>query len=184
MRCFIITVLFVMLGMNNAYSMTPVTVNFKGKEYTFQYEFYDKPRVLNFKTPSNDRSTPLGTLKAFFYAKAHLKKYEELPEYHCQVNGEPVPLLPEKYRKKFVQMSNSLLTKKITIYGKVLFEDYHIYLTKFSPGSNRIFESILKKMNGKYFVIYDLLITNEFMAELSAQKYDIEKIKTLYGVKE
>jgi hypothetical protein len=70
MRHFIIAFLLMASAAGDARAMTQVTVNFKGKEYTFQYELYDEPMVLDFKTPSNDRSTPLGTMKAYFYTRA------------------------------------------------------------------------------------------------------------------
>lgn len=110
MRHFIIAFLLMASAAGDARAMTPVTVSFKGKEYTFQYELYDEPMVLDFKTPPNDRSTPLGTLKTFLYAKSHLEHYDRLPEYHRQANGELVPPVPEEHKQKYIQMSKSLLT--------------------------------------------------------------------------
>ncbi len=183
MKCFITIILFIMLGVSNAYPMTPVAVNFKGQEYTFQYELYDEPMILDFKTYSNDRSTPLGAMKAFFYTKAHLKNSEELNEYRRTTNGELVPPLPEKIRAKFIQACNILLNKEIIVYGQILFEEYTIYKCKLSPSTYMYWGTSLKKFNDNYFVIYDLPIIHEFVKELSKQKYDIEKIRSLYEVK-
>jgi hypothetical protein len=184
MRLFIITVVLIVFGAGEAFSMTPVTVNFKGKPYTFQYEFYDEPMVLDFKTPSNDRSTPLGTMKAFLYIKSHLEDYKELAEFECKTNGTPVLPIPEEYITKLLQDREYFLAAELTVYGEILFEDYHIYITKFSPGPNRFLGAVLKKINDRYFVIEDLTVTNEFVGELSSKGYAIEKIRSLYEVQQ
>ncbi len=157
-----------------------VKLKYKDQIYSLQYKKYKQPMVLNLDENTGNRDTPFNTLLSYFSVLRNMKEYDEFALYQRMSSGKQTP--EPKDIPSFMADAQTVLSGNIMIFGEILFEDYHIYIYRFSKSIQRHSGLPIKKFNNIYFIVTDLALTSDIIREISSNEYDMEQLKTLYKV--
>lgn len=74
----------------------------------------------------------------------------------------------------------TILAGDILICGEILYGDYTIYIYRYTKSIKRPLDLPIRKFDGPYAVVQDLVPTDPIAARFSALRYDIEALKKRY----
>ncbi len=156
----------------------PIKLRYEGKDYGFQYRRYRQPWVLDLAMATGKRDTPFNTLLSYYQVMKTMTDYAALMPYLRRANGDA----GEEPRDVAQQMAaiKTILAGDILIFGEILYGDYTIYIYRYTKSIKRHLGLPIRKFDGPYAVVQDLVLRDPMAARFSALRYDIEALKKRY----
>ena len=156
----------------------PIELRYEGKDYGFQYRRYRQPWVLDLGMATGKRDTPFNTLLSYHQVMKTMTDYAALMPYLRRANGDAAEG-PSDVAQRMAAIK-AILAGDIVIFGEILYGDYTIYIYRYTKSIKRHLGLPIRKFDGAYVVVQDLVLADPMAARFSALRYDIEALKKRY----
>ena len=155
-----------------------VELTYEGKDYGFRYRGYKQPWVLDLGMATGQRDTPFHTLVSYHQVLKTMTDYGAVMTYLRRSNGDA----GEKPKDVAQQMAviDTIMSGDVLIFGEILYGDYTIYIYRYTKSIKRHLGLPIRKFDGPYAVVQDLVPSDPMAARFSALRYDIEALKKRY----
>jgi hypothetical protein len=163
---------------NAADPVEAVKLSYQGKDYNFQYRRYRQPWVLDLGMATGKRDTPFNTLLSYYRVMKTMTDYAALMPYLRRANGDAGEG-PSDVAQRMAAIK-MILAGDILIFGEILYGDYTIYIYRYAESIKRHLGLPIRKFDGHYAVVQDLVPSDPMAARFSALRYDIEALKKRY----
>ncbi len=156
-----------------------IEAEYNDKEYKFRYYKYRHPLEVVTEEKEYSRENFEGTLLLYFNTMKTLEEYEDVHQMMRKSDGSE-PDQPED-EEKFVQEAREGFSSPVFVLDEVHFGGFHIFICKHEGSIDRPFAVVFRAFEDKYYIIQGLVLENELVAQMSANRWDIEAIKSKYA---
>jgi len=156
-----------------------VAIEYKGKQYDFIYNEFDEPKELDISKKITDRDSAFNTLMSYHYAMKNLKNMRDYYKFARMSDGLPGP--NPKNQKKFMKNMRSMVKGKIKVHGELAFQNLNLYIVEYPKNKGTLIGVSVGRLGDQFYVIRDVSIVNDFIAQVERMDYNIDSVITTYA---